>query len=61
MSALHCQLILQGETWCLIDLESSYGTYLNGRRLEPFAANPLRPGDTFWLGQPQNSFTLKEE
>lgn len=61
VSALHCQLILQGETWCLIDLESSYGTYLNGRRLEPFTTNPLRPGDTFWLGQPQNSFTLKEE
>lgn len=60
VSSLHCQLILQGGAWSLIDLESSYGTYLNGRRLEPFTTNPLRPGDTFWLGQPQNSFTLKE-
>lgn len=60
VSSLHCQLIPQGGAWSLIDLESSYGTYLNGRRLEPFAAAPLRPGDTFWLGQPQNSFTLKE-
>lgn len=60
VSSLHCQLILQGGTWCLTDLSSSYGTYLNGRKLEPFAPNPLRPGDTFWLGQPQNSFTLKE-
>jgi len=60
ISSLHCQLILQGGSWCLIDLASSYGTYLNGRRLEPSVPNPLRPGDTFWLGQPQNSFTLKE-
>jgi len=60
ISSLHCQLILQEGAWCLIDLASSYGTYLNGRRLEPSVPNPLRPGDTFWLGQPQNSFTLKE-
>jgi len=60
ISSLHCQLILQGGSWCLIDLASSYGTYLNGRRLEPSVPNPLQPGDTFWLGQPQNSFTLKE-
>ena len=60
VSSLHCQLILQEGVWCLTDLSSSYGTYLNGRKLEPFAPSPLRPGDTFWLGQPQNSFTLKE-
>lgn len=60
VSSLHCQLVLQEGAWCLTDLSSSYGTYLNGRKLEPFAPSPLRPGDTFWLGQPQNSFTLKE-
>lgn len=60
VSSLHCQLILQEGTWRLTDLTSSYGTYLNGRKLEPFAPNPLRPDDTFWLGQSQNSFTLKE-
>ena len=60
VSSLHCQLILQEGVWRLTDLSSSYGTYLNGRKLEPFAPSPLRPGDTFWLGQPQNSFTLKE-
>ena len=55
VSSRHAQLNLGREGWLVEDLNSSNGTFLNGRRLPPRKASPLRPGNTVRIGQ----FTLQ--
>lgn len=59
VSALHCELRREGAGLSLTDLGSSYGTFLNnGAKLSPNAPYPIKPGDTFYLGEAANSFRL---
>lgn len=59
VSAMHCQLINQGGSWAVMDMGSTYGTFVNGRKLQPSMPCPLRPGDSFYLGQPDNTFVFE--
>ncbi len=60
VSGRHAQFVWGRDGWLVEDLNSSNGTYLNGQRLPPRKATPLRPGDavridefTFQIQSPQ--------
>ena len=58
ISSLHCQLRKVGRQIELIDLGSSYGTYVNGARLAPNTPVLLNPGDRFCLANTNNTFIV---
>lgn len=58
ISRKHCKIDVAGGGLMLTDLGSSYGTFLNGMKLSPHSAVPIKEGDTFWLGNKENSFTI---
>ena len=43
LSRLHAVIELLGSGWCVRDLASASGTFVNGERI--WAERPLRPGD----------------
>lgn len=45
----HCRLMLGREGWCVEDLSSSNGTFLNGSRLRPNQPALIRAGDMLRL------------
>src|SRR5688572_7034091 len=49
VSRLHAVLERLSARWCVRDLSSSNGTYLNGERI--WAERPLRHGDEIRVGQ----------
>ena len=58
VSRTHCKIETDGSNVTITDLGSSYGTYLNGSKLAAHKPMVLRPGDTFYLGDKSNSFTV---
>lgn len=56
VSANHCSIRFDETSgdFILMDMGSSYGTYLNGRKLEPNVPVRIRPGDRFALGDSSN-------
>ena len=58
ISRRHCRVEKSGNGAMITDLGSSYGTFLNGRKLPPNTPTPLNVGDSFWLGDRANSFTM---
>ena len=64
VSSRHCSLAFHGQTgeFVLIDLGSTYGTYLeNGQKLASGAEYRLRSGDRFYLGETGNMLVLEVE
>ena len=62
ISGTHCQLQQQPDGLYLTDLNSTNGTFLdNGTRLSPNVGVRLAPGQGFYLGDPSNSFYVREE
>lgn len=61
VSQLHAALVTRGERWALVDLESRNGTYLDGRRLPPGIATPLRAGCTLGFGSFRALFLYPEQ
>lgn len=59
VSRQHCRITVSGSGIALTDLQSTYGTFVNGRRIAPGATVQLRPGDRFFLGDPQNTFAVQ--
>ncbi len=59
VSSRHCQIAysrLNG-TFTLTDLNSTYGTFLsNGQKLTPNVPYILKAGDSFYLGESENTF-----
>ena len=53
VSREHCRVFLGVDGWMVQDLGSSYGTYVDGRRLAPQEAAPIRPGSNLYLGSKQ--------
>ncbi len=47
----HSRIERDGERWSLVDLGGANGTYLNGRRLQANASEPLQPGDEIRIGR----------
>jgi hypothetical protein len=58
VSRFHCEIHMRGNHYFLIDLDSSNGTFLHSRRLQPGAAVRLRDGDKFTLARAA-SFELR--
>lgn len=57
VSSKHCQIYFdeKSKTFILTDLKSTYGTFLNnGQQLTPNMPYPLRPKDSFYLGEKDN-------
>jgi hypothetical protein len=50
MSRLHATILLVGNEWCLIDLGSRHGSFVNGRFCEPGQSAPLGDGSVIRLG-----------
>jgi pSer/pThr/pTyr-binding forkhead associated (FHA) protein len=48
VSRLHCQLTADSDALEVKDLESTNGTFVNGKRVN---ASPLRSGDTLTVGR----------
>lgn len=60
ISASHALLRWSGTAWELRDLGSRNGTWVGGRRLQPGERCPLKPGDTFWFGNPAHTWSLED-
>ena len=49
-SSHHAEIRPDGQSYSIIDLGSTNGTFLNGQRLEPRMPRQLNPGDTIRIG-----------
>lgn len=58
ISGAHCEIILQNNQVFLRDVGSSYGTFLQGKRLPVNQMTALNVGDTFYLGHQKESFVI---
>jgi len=61
VSRFHCEVHKRGNNCYLIDLDSSNGTYLRSRQLQPGVAAKLRDGDKFTLARSAAAFELHLE
>ena len=60
VSRIHCKLYMEGGKVMLMDLGSSYGTFIEGKgKIVAQAPVELKPGDKFCIGEQKNSFILK--
>ncbi len=60
VSRLHCMVLQKGNAIELVDLNSSNGTFLsNGYRLTPNVPVALRNGDSFYVGSPANTISVR--
>jgi pSer/pThr/pTyr-binding forkhead associated (FHA) protein len=50
-SRRHARLLREGTGWVILDLGSTNGTWLNGRRLPAGQPAPVQPGDHLRLGE----------
>lgn len=50
VSRQHCRLLYQHPHWMLEDLGSMNGTFLNGKRLNPYRPTVVQTGDAVRLG-----------
>ena len=55
ISEFHCQLVPKQGGWTIADY-SDKGTWLNGKKMTPYQAYPLKSGDVFYLANLENSF-----
>ncbi len=59
ISTLHCKLLAAEGGLAVMDLDSSYGTFLaDGTKLTPYQQYGLNSGDSFYLAQRENTFTV---
>ncbi len=58
VSRAHCQILKKDGIWYVQDLKSSCGTYIRGRRLNPYEYFPVRSGDVIYLGSKQVWLTV---
>ena len=58
ISRLHCK-VDAGSNGCIItDLGSTYGTFVNGRKLPANVPTPINNGDSFYVGDQSNMFAI---
>ena len=58
ISSLHCEVSLLPQGVMLTDKNSSYGTFVGGRRLAPCESVLLNSGDKFYIADGSNEFQL---
>ena len=57
----HCKVVQQGNSFYLEDMDSSNGTFLNGKRLMPGQLIPLSNGDRVQLANSHFIFEINQE
>lgn len=58
VSRRHCKLEFMGDKLILTDLNSTYGTYIHGKRIPANTPVALKPGSSFCLGSENCRFTV---
>ena len=60
VSGEHCQIYRDNGSgsYCLMDLNSTYGTYVNNQKIAPNVPVQLQSGVTFYLGSQEQSFRV---
>lgn len=58
VSRRHCRLDCRGGVLTLTDIGSTYGTFVRGKKLPVNTPVAVRQGSSFYLGAPENSFTV---
>lgn len=58
VSRQHCKVVRTPQGWCVQDLNSTYGTYVDGRKLAPYELCPLSAGKNIHLGSKQVWLTV---
>jgi pSer/pThr/pTyr-binding forkhead associated (FHA) protein len=58
VSSIHCEIKKTADGLYLTDIGSSNGTFLNGNRIPNGVPQKLKSGDNFFLGSPNNAFTV---
>lgn len=59
VSGIHCQVTLENGKVKIMDLGSTYGTFVgNGLKIDAEVAVELKDGDTFYLGSKKNKFSV---
>lgn len=61
ISGRHCEISSSNGTVYIKDLSSTYGTFVGNTRIQPNQPVALRNGETFYLGNPQESFTVVDK
>ncbi len=61
ISREHCKVELQGEEVLLTDLNSSQGTFLNGKRIPKATPVKLKENSEIFLGSDRHGFALKKK
>lgn len=61
ISRNHCKIEKNGSKVVISDMGSSYGTFVNGEKLTPFTERELYSGDSFYLGNPENTYLVRGE
>lgn len=58
VSRVHCKLEFRGDQLVLTDLNSTYGTYIHGKRVPPNMPVALHSGSSFCLGSDKCTLTV---
>jgi hypothetical protein len=58
ISSNHARVVRQGNDWCLMDLNSTNKTYVNGAKLEPNVPAKIKQNDVVVLANV--TFTVRE-
>ncbi len=59
VSRAHCKLFWKDGTLMLMDCGSSYGTFIQGGKLQPMQPVPIKYGDIFFIGEKRNCFKIQ--
>lgn len=59
VSRNHCEISYDGSQWCITDMNSTNGTFVNNNRLESGAKKLLNDGDSFSLSTSGQTFSVK--
>lgn len=59
ISNVHCKISFDGRTATITDLKSSYGTFVDHKKLAPYTAITLHRGLAVDIGSESNRFTLQ--
>ena len=61
VSGRHCEVVFQNGEVYIRDIGSSYGTFVNGKRIQADQMVPIHAGETFYLGYQKESFVLVDK
>jgi predicted amidophosphoribosyltransferase len=56
VSRRHAQLVHEGDSWYVVDLDSTNGTYVNGTEIAPQVRVPIQDGDRIGFGDAELVF-----